>query len=255
MAEKKRSRRREASGKQRDGAPAVVENPDLPRMGEIEVPPSRMGRRVVTMPDEPLPYRGTRNLMDPVPRGRAAGKRQGELGDQEEPPARRSQRKAASIGQEGYVRLRIRVEHGELSVAGATFVEGPLAQPEMVHPGLSYEVKVGRRRVAVGDVPDPEWRSYPDPSGRPGLEGHHITEPESYEFTVRMSAAEFTEPALAETNVALYRWTGEGPGEALEAAAIARQPKGAVTRIGVLRGIDVENLPGAVQKDVRRAIR
>ena len=25
----------------------------LPRMGEIEVPPRRMGRRVVTMPDEP----------------------------------------------------------------------------------------------------------------------------------------------------------------------------------------------------------
>lgn len=240
--------------KQREGVAAVVENPDLPRMGEIEVAPRRIGRKIVMMPEKPRKYRGTRNLMDPVPSRRSVAKTAAELDDQEPRPTRKARAKESPIDKEGYVRLQIRVADGELSLAGASFVEGPLIQPELVHPGLSYEVKIGRRRIAVGDVPDPEeWRSYPDPLGRPGLDQHHVTKPDTYEFTARVPAAEVSDQSLEQTQVSLYRWTGAGPGEALSAAALTKQPKGAVARVGVLKGIDIGALPKAVQKDIRRA--
>lgn len=58
-------------------------------------------------------------------------------------------------------------EGGELQVRGAKFVERPLLVDEAVSPGLTYEAKLGRRRVAHGDVPDSiEWWSHPDPEGR-----------------------------------------------------------------------------------------
>jgi hypothetical protein len=104
------------------------------------------------------------------------------------------------------VRLRVLVENGELSVAGAKFVEGPLAPMETLHPGLAYEVMLGARRIAGGGIPDAgQWRSFPDPLGRPGLEGHHITEVLSYEIAVRVPAQELTMSALPKARITLYR--------------------------------------------------
>jgi hypothetical protein len=155
----------------------------------------------------------------------------------------------------GYLRFQIRVEGRELSVVSAKYVEGPLIQPDTIHAGLSYEVKIGNRRVAVGEVAEPEWRSYPDPLGRQGLERHHITRPETYEFSVRVPADELSREKLAETKVTLRSWVGRGPGEMLEMNRVTKEPKGAVTTIGVLRGITLDQLPKTSQTELRRALR
>ena len=56
MARKSQKRPR----KQVDGAPPVVEDAKLPRMGEGDVAPQRLGRGVRLMADEPKPDAGTR---------------------------------------------------------------------------------------------------------------------------------------------------------------------------------------------------
>lgn len=246
---------------QRDGAPPVIEDRNLPRMGEVEIAARRIGRKLVTMPDEPRPYRGTRNLMDPVPRGKVAGRGKTaprELGDQldaSEPKAEGG-KAMSSAGSAGYIRLRVRVDNGELTLAGARFVEGPLVEERSAHPGLSYEVKVDGRRVAFGGVPEPrEWRSYPDPLGRPGLEGHHLQEQTVYEFTARVPADEISHAALSNTQVTLYDVSGDGPGEPLDITTLTKQPREKVRTIGILRGIELDGLPKGVREDMRRAIR
>ena len=70
------------------------------------------------------------------------------------------------------------VEPGKLSLVGGTVVDGPLAQSTELYPGLAYEVTVGSRRVAVGQVQDAGvLRSFGDPSGRPASPA--ITSPSS----------------------------------------------------------------------------
>ncbi|MEK8229251.1 hypothetical protein NKG05_30085 [Oerskovia sp. M15] len=139
---------------------------------------------------------------------------------------------------------------------GVKFVEGPLDRPDTISAGLSYEAKVGGKRVAVGDVPDfGERRSFPDPTGRAGMERHHVTEIEAPEFTVRIPADALSEAQLAELSVDLFRWRGKGPGDHISVTALSKQPKVAVTRIARLDGLREADLPAPVRRQLREAFK
>ena len=234
---------------QREGRAAVVDNPKLPRMGDEGVRPRRIDRKIVRMEVDPAPSKARANTMDPVPK--RSSKNQGApSGDQVES----TQVTAAHEGA-GYVRLRLRMDDGELSVRGAKVVDGPLHSDEVVTPGLNYEATFQGRRLATGDVPDPtEIRSFPDPAGRPGLEGHHVAEQSTYEFLVRIPVERIDEGKLEELRVNLFRWRGKGPGDRIAAEELSKQPRAAVEMVGSLSGVRLAALSTADRRGLRRAL-
>lgn len=230
-------------------------------MGEGEVEPMRIAGRMLSMPEEPKKDDGTRNRMAPFRHVKSPAETRmpkGGYPEQEPPkPPRRAKPagRGTKPGKEGYVRLRVLVQDGELTVAGAKFVEGPLAPMETLHPGLAYEVILGARRVAAGGIVDPgQWRSFPDPLGRPGLEGHHITEVASYEIAVRVPAQDLTMAALPKARITLYRWRGTGPAAPVAGRSLKAQLKGRVETVATLKGIRLSRLSKEAQAEVRRAL-
>jgi hypothetical protein len=257
----KTSKRGQSAQRMKNGAPPVVEDAKLPRMGEGEVEPMRIGGRMTLMPEEPKRDEGTRNRMAPFRHVKSPAETRvpkGAYPEQEPPnPLRRPKPggRASKQAKEGYVRLRVLVEHGELSVAGAKFVEGPLAPMETLHPGLAYEVTLGGRRVAAGAIPDAGvWRSFPDPLGRVGLEGHHITEVPSYEIAIRVPGQELSMSALQKVGITLYRWRGTGPAAPVADRSLKAQLKGRVDTIATLKGIRMRRLSEEAQAELRRAL-
>lgn len=221
----------------KEEAPTIVEDAGKPSMAAEAVKPRRIDRKIVLMAEDPTPSRATRNTMDPLPKRKPKPSRGSADGSDQEPL------EAAPEPEEtgsGYIRLRVHVDDGEMTVRDARFVAGPLNKlSEVVTPGLSYEAKVGRRRVALGDVPEvTEWRGYPDPSGRPELEGHHIVEQTSYDFTVRIPADEIDEGSLEDLRIDLFRWRGRGPGDHIQITQLSKEPKTAVERLASLKGVE-----------------
>ena len=248
--------------RQLDGVPPVIEDATLPRMGESEPVPRRIGRAMLVMPENPEQDRGTRNRMAPFRRVKSeTEKRIPKRGypDQEPPkPPRRARPADGGSGkaEEGYVRLRVVVEDGGLSVAGAKFVEGPLAETNALHPGLAYEVTLGSRSIAAGGIADAGvWRSFPDPLGRPGLQGHHIAAVPSYEIAVRIPVQKLSVSALPKAQITLYCWRGTGPAMAMTGRPLKAQLKGRVETVATLKGIRMSRLSKQAQTELRRALR
>ena len=235
-----------------ESAAAIVEDTNKSTMDETTVTPRLIRRRLVTMPDDPSPSKAARNTMDPVPK--ASRKRPTppeKLGEQmaSEEPAQEEQGR-------GYFTIRISMVDGEMTARSAKFVEGPLTEEESVSPGLTYDAKIGRKRVAFGDVPDPiEWRSHPDPSARGERARHHVTELSSYEFTVRIPSEKVTEEAIEDLRVSLYRWRGQGPGEHISINELSSQPSVAIERLGVMSGLKVADAPITLKKELHQAFK
>lgn len=261
MASKTPKKARSRMRRQLDGVPPVIDNATLPRMGEGDPVPRRIGRTMLLMPEKPERDGGTRNRMAPFRRVKSqAEKRVSKRGypDQEPPPPPRRARSAggeSGKSKEGYVRLRVVFQDGALSVAGAKFVEGPLAETNALHPGLAYEVTLGSRNIAAGVVADAgEWRSFPDPLGRPGLQGHHVTEVPYYEIAVRIPVQKLSISALSKAQITLYRWRGTGPAVAVAGQPLRAQLKGGMDKIAAVKGIRMSQLSKEAQTELRRAL-
>ena len=237
------------------GAPPIIEDAKLPRMGEA-VPQSRS--RAV-MAENPGPAKGKGKRMRPVRKSdtaAGAGRPPAKGFRDQEPPRRsRSSMDSETNGGDGYLRLRVLVEPGKLTLAGGTVVEGPLTQPPLLHPGLAYEVTVSGRRLAVGQVQDAGvWRSFGDPTGRPALSGHHITVLPSYEIAVRIPLTDLSLAALRRANITLYRWRGDVAGTEGERSMKSRLGK-RVETIGRLKGIRLDALPKGEHARLRATFR
>ena len=257
----KTPKRKQSAQHMKNGAPPIVEDAKLRRMGEGEAEPTRIGGRMLLMAEEPKRDEGTRNRMAPFRHVKSPAETRmpkGGYAEQEPPkPPRRTKPagRASKQAKEGYVRLRVLVQNGEMSVVGAKFVEGPLAPMETLHPGLAYEVTFGSRRVAAGSIPDAGvWRSYPDPLGRVEMQGHHITEVPSYEIAVRVPAEELSMSALPKARITLYRWRGTGHAEPTAGRPLKAQLKGRVETVATLKGIRLSRLSKKAQAEVRRAL-
>lgn len=256
MAKRTTSKRPARGQRQVPGAPPIIEDPRLPRMGETE---SRLptGRQLKLMPKNPEPDTGKRDRMRPV-RGMGS-KTKGRpplrgFPDQQPRRGRGSLTVSTTDPGDGYLRLRVRVEDGNLSIEGAKVVEGPLVQDPVLISGLAYEVTVGTRRLAAGQIQDAGvWRSFPDPSGRPALSGHHITVVRSYEIAVRIPLTGLSMAVLRRANITLYRWRGEAV--TTEGNQTLKTRLRRAETIGRLKGVRLNTLPKKVLTSLRDALR
>lgn len=229
-------------------APPVIENPKLRTMSDSPARPRPIRGQVQLMsadgssaqePDGPV--------MEPVPeRTAAAGRPQGE---QAEAPVDRDTSGLASV------RLRLRVNRGRISVIGAHVVPGAITVPDRLEYGLAYEVADGNRLIAAGSVPDVgQRRSYPDPQGREGLEGHHLEELESFELNVRLPQKAFTARSLPRLRVTLFRMKERPEGALVRTQSLFKQFPNQLRSIAELRGISLTEMPMPLQNQLRSAI-
>lgn len=234
------------------GAEAFVEDPRRPEMTDRPVRPRRISGKVLLMPEEPAtPKRGA-NRMSPIPKETSSGRQRGERPEQIE----REERKPKKSEQDGYVRLRVHVENGEMSVQDIVPVDGPLIAHEPLHGDLAYEVIVGGKRVASGSIPDAGvMRSFPPQQPAPGQEGHHFTPATSFDFLVRVPKDAASESKFRRMQIPLYRIkqaplpSTEGPellGERFEKE---------LREIGRIRGVLVDDLPQPARAQARRTLR
>ena len=225
----------------------IVDNPKLkPMSGTLPIR-RRIGGKILAMGDVAEPVAGD-VLMKPVSSGGTVTQVTPRR-DQEAPMA------ASSDAGPKSVRLRLRISHGKASVIGVHVVPGVMPAPERLDFGLAYEVMNGKRRVSVGSVPDVGMRrSYPDPKGRPGMQGHHLAELESIEVNLRLPHVEFSESALAKLHVQFFRMKGQPPATTVGAAPLAEQFSEFLRPVAELRGIDVKLLPERLQGDLAEAM-
>jgi hypothetical protein len=236
---------------QSDAAEAVSDNPKLPRMDEKELRPSRIKGAVKLMEEAPKPAKGGKDYMAPASKAKPSAKKGRQpRGDQEA-------RKTARRTPESYLRLRVHVENGEMSVLDVKEVEGPLAMPDAIPTGFAYEVTLGAKRVAVGSIPDlGTWRGYPRPGGEPGVSGqHHLTPMTEAEFNVRVPRTELSMSALPRTEIALYQVKEEVSDQPLGLSPLDEQFSRELREIARLKGIHVEKLSKPTQKKFRQALK
>ncbi|HEY7036340.1 MAG TPA: hypothetical protein VH482_33740, partial [Thermomicrobiales bacterium] len=127
-----------------------------------------------------------------------------DFGDQQ--PRRGRGGARSSAGPEQYVRLRVRVTDGRLSVVESHLVDGPLGQATGFPGGNAYEVTLGDRLLHAGALPDlGVQRSFPNPKGPPDEHGHFLTDRRVYEFMARVPAEEVRPDTIGEIAVRLHR--------------------------------------------------
>jgi hypothetical protein len=234
------------------GIEPVVDNPKLPRMSDEPPRPRTIRGKILRMAEEPKADTGKQRRMSGF--RRAAVVRQ---------PRTHPEQKEANLTRtdaaqqpEGYVRLRLRVTDGEMSVVGAKAVEGPLVEPKL-QGALAYEVTVGAKRVAAGGIPDVgERRSFPDPQGKGELSGHHVEELRTYEVNVRVPKEQVSAAALPRLEIALYRMKEELPEtrpDMLAASPIGEQFDRELREVGRMKGIRPDQLARPVAQQVRKA--
>lgn len=231
----------------------IVGNPTLQPMTEAAAAPKRIGGKVLLMDaadqtaPQPVPPTTSQGaVMAPVPTRMPAAAAAKPGQDQAKPPQ--------TAEELGSVRLRLRVDRGRISVIGAHAVPGVADIPERLDYGLAYEIADGDRRLAVGSIPDVgQRRSYPDPAGRPGLDGHHLEELESFEVNVRVPQRALSTAALPRLRVTLFRMK-EQVAKPITAAPLAQQFTDQLRPVAEMRGIGLEALAEPVQAQLRRAM-
>lgn len=154
---------------------------------------------------------------------------------------------------EGYVRLQVRVEDGEMSVVDVKTVEGPLVAPGKVAGELIYEVTRGERPVTADTViASSVRRSYPPPDEP---EAHHTEVPMSeLEFAVRIPRKELTEDALSEFGIGLYRTKDSLQRPVGDEEPLAAQFDRELREVARLDSIRLEQLDETVRDQLRAAL-
>ena len=227
-------------------ADSIIDNPSLKPMTTAAVPPRKIGGKVLLMGTETV-LAGPGEKMKPVP-ARMPAESGKPTADQVAPAAGSSEAPAS-------VRLRLRIDRGRVTVVGVHSVPGAVPVPERLDYGLAYEIMNGNRRVAVGSIPDVgAWRSFPDPQGRTGLEGHHLAELDSFNVNVRMTQKEFSEASLPKLRVTFFRMKGQPQAVPITAAPLAEQFRDQLRPVAELRGINLKQLPTALQGELRAAM-
>jgi hypothetical protein len=173
--------------------------------------------------------------------------REVDFGDQK--PRRTRRGAGSSPEREQYVRLRIRVNRGRLSVVDSHLVDGPLGQTTAFPGGNAYEVTLHGRLLHAGALPDlGVQRSFPNPKGPPEQRGHYVTEQRVFEFTARVPAAELTPETIGATAVRLHRVKEETRADRIGDAPLAEQFSREMRPVAELIGLPDSVLPEAIEK-------
>jgi hypothetical protein len=156
---------------------------------------------------------------------------------------------------EAYLRLRLHVENSELSVVEARKVDGPLIMPDTIDGNLAYEVTVGSNRIAAGSIADVGVnRSFPNPQGVPGQEGHFFVELPSYEFNVRIPRENLSPSTLPKAEVAIYRVKSPVK-QSIGDKPLRSQFSNELREVARLKGIPVKKLSKPSQSEINRLFR
>ncbi len=171
------------------------------------------------------------------PTGTAGGDgRDGDRGAQQPRPQ--------PVGGGGYVRLRVRVENGEMSIVDSHLVDSPLLMPTTLHAAHAYEVTVGTTLLHADSIPDLGIvRSFANPDGPPEQRRHHSYALSTYEFDARVPTDALTAEALPDVTVALYRMKDRSPVRVQTLSRLGAQFERELREVARLRGIDPQFLP------------
>lgn len=147
-------------------------------------------------------------------------------------------------GAMGYVRMRVRLDNGELSILDSHLVEGPLREGAAFVGGYAYDVTLGDELLHAGPTPDlGERRSFIAPNPAAGEDMHHITEVSEAIFTVRVPAEKLTRSSLGDVRVRLFRLKDEAAEGRLVPEPLDRRFPDAVRVVAETRGLPTKVLP------------
>ena len=250
---KRRTRKSTPRGqRQTDGAPPIIEDASLPRMGEAP-PTDTKSRR-----SWPNPRAGHRKAKPHAAGSKDRRRSRPATGTRLSRPGAASPI-AVVEGRRDERRRRVpaiaRARRTRQALAGRRHGRRWATRAvDELYPGLAYEVTVGSRRVAVGQVQDAGvLRSFGDPSGRPALSGHHFTVLPRYQIAVRVPLTGLSQAMLRRANLTVYRWHGAAAETHGERSVKPRLGK-RVETIGRLKGIRIDSLPKAASARLKAAL-
>jgi len=149
---------------------------------------------------------------------------------------------------EQYIRLRIRVNNGRLSVIDSHLVDGPLGQGGGFPGTNAYEVTLGDRLLHAGALPDlGVQRSFPNPKGPRQQRSHYLTERNIFEFMARLPASEVNSETIGKIAVRLLRVKEAASVQRLD-APLGTQLERETRPIAELVGLPESVLPDAIEK-------
>lgn len=171
------------------------------------------------------------------------------------PPQQPKEGQFAPASRDGYVRVQIRVEKGQLSVIDIKQVPGPLAIPSAVIRGYTYEVLLDEQQIALGSVPDVGVRRSFANSDVRGPEGkHHFTALPTFEFFARIPKGHVSTANLPKINIVLHN-VQEAPDRLTTLTPLQKQSGVNTVEVGRLSGIKLEQLPPAIRPHLEQILK
>jgi hypothetical protein len=156
---------------------------------------------------------------------------------------------------DGYIRMEVHVENGQLSIVRMKSVPGPLALPSAVARGYVYEVLVDGQQVALGSVPDVGVRRAFANSDVPGPQGkHHFVDVPTFDFFVRVPKGYVSTANLPKLNIVLHN-VREAPDRLTTLAPLQKQVEVEADEVGRISGIKLEELTPAVRSQLEQILK
>jgi hypothetical protein len=237
-----------------DSGPSKPAVPPAGRAGTpdaaVQIPTYKGLSKTAEMP-KPTQARAGEQAKPPFERT-AARRRRGsstevDFGEQQARQTRGGGRSATP--REQYIRLRIRVSHGQLSVVDSHLVDGPLGQVVGFPGDFAYEVTLGDRLLHAGALPDlGVQRSFANPNGPPEQHGHYISERSVYEFAARLPADEVTPETIGQIAVRLHRVKEEARTDRLGEMPLGVRFEREMRPVAEIVGLPDSTLPEAIEQ-------
>ena len=223
----------------------VIEDPTLEKMDDVLDHPKRVGAKKHRMSIDPPAHIRGKNLMKPIPSNIQKNEDTPKNPNVEYPPQeefRKASQKPSRKKIEGYLRLRLLVQDGNISLTEIHKVDGPLIIEDKIDSSLVYDVLVSSKRVAMGSITDVGFnRSFPNPKDVSGQEGHLFVEVPSYEFYARLPAMHLSFSALPKVEIVVYRM--KSPIEnAKSEKSLALDFGNELREVARLKGINIKTL-------------
>ena len=167
--------------------------------------------------------------------------------DDQVPPQVEDRVRPERDASEAYVRLRVRVTRGGLTVTDAHLVDGPLSQGSVFNGDYAYEVSLGDRLIHAASLADlGAQRSFANPGGPPAERAHHLEERSTYDFTARIPAEEVTPDTVGAISLTLHRVKGTAPARRLTDQPLAVQYAEELRPVVGLVGLPEWTVPAAL---------
>ena len=142
-----------------------------------------------------------------------------------------------------------------MSLIQAHKVDGPLIIEDRIDGNLAYEVILSSKRIALGSIMDVGvLRSFPNPYGVPGQEGHFFVELPSYEFDVRIPAKDLSISLLPNVEIRLYE-VKTPISKIIDEKSLGDQFRNELNEVSRLKGINIKTLSQRSQTEIYNLFR